>query len=215
MTKAFAMDPSSFEANPAPPSRLPILTKHKNNTPKMLQLLEGYHIKLRDPQNLGDLYAELSSLVSTLNKDEIESIEYWLEHDGSSLPYPQPRRNAHIPNPPAHARKRAAEVIDLDEYEQDNKKGILTGGAFDVEAWTPRTAECTICMETLPRSVFPHSGITKLCKHETDICYACMQQNVAAYIQAGAQNDLECPNCPEIVSYEDMKVFATEEDFER
>lgn len=84
--------------------------------------------------------------------------------------------------------------------------------AFDPEL---PTVECEVCYESLPASDFPADTITPACRHETKVCYGCLEQHIAVQIQEGVLGQLKCPSCPEKLSYEDIQAYASPDIFER
>lgn len=75
--------------------------------------------------------------------------------------------------------------------------------------------ECEICCESLKASNFPSSTITLLCEHPAGVCYGCLAQCISVQIKEGVLGQLNCPSCPEKLSYEDIKSYATKEVFRR
>jgi hypothetical protein len=75
--------------------------------------------------------------------------------------------------------------------------------------------ECEICYESYPSSEFPFPKITALCQHEAKVCFKCLEQCIGVQIQEGVLGQLNCPSCPEKLSYENIKVYASPEVFKR
>lgn len=78
--------------------------------------------------------------------------------------------------------------------------------------------ECAICAEFLPPSAFPASSkITERCdhNHETMACLNCIRQDIQTTLDGGMLYLLHCPFCHEILSYDEMKKYASPEAFSR
>jgi hypothetical protein len=78
--------------------------------------------------------------------------------------------------------------------------------------------ECGICAEVLEITQFPPSNkIMESCDHDHDMraCFGCLEQNIQSKLDEGRLHLLNCPFCPEIFGYEDVKKYATAEAFAR
>ncbi|TVY92730.1 hypothetical protein LAWI1_G004020 [Lachnellula willkommii] len=78
--------------------------------------------------------------------------------------------------------------------------------------------ECGICAEFFPPSEFPASSkVTEKCdhNHESMACLNCIRQDIQATLDEGMLHLLHCPFCHEILSYEEMKKYASPEAFLR
>jgi hypothetical protein len=75
--------------------------------------------------------------------------------------------------------------------------------------------ECEICCEEFPSSEFPSPTITLVCKHPAGVCYSCLEQCISVQIQEGVLGQLNCPSCPEKLSYEDIRAYASPDLFAR
>ncbi|TVY71309.1 E3 ubiquitin-protein ligase [Lachnellula suecica] len=78
--------------------------------------------------------------------------------------------------------------------------------------------ECGICAESYDASLFPSSSqITANCNHghDTKVCLDCLGQHIQSALDEGLLHRLNCPFCPEIMSYEEIKKYSTPEAFAR
>ncbi|TVY46806.1 E3 ubiquitin-protein ligase [Lachnellula occidentalis] len=78
--------------------------------------------------------------------------------------------------------------------------------------------ECGICAEFFPPSAFPTSSkITEKCEHPHEMmaCLNCIRQGIQYTLDEGMLHLLHCPFCHEILSYEEMKKYASPEAFTR
>jgi hypothetical protein len=199
------------------PNRLFFFTKHPGPLAQLHQILHHYGEIPENPADKGQLYRKFASVMSEISEDEAESIEFWLEN-GGSLPHPQKRRLPRSDDASRHLKRSTSVYVEpeSDDDEHAYKKKCIRSDVLDVDAWVPtRTVDSIVCLEALPRSAFLHSNTTKACKHENDVCYECMKKNVSIYIEDGAQGQLECPSCPEALSFDNIRVFTSEEEFAR
>jgi hypothetical protein len=121
---------------------------------------------------------------------------------------------------PEHEREseeRTADGEDEEGPEFDNhgpgaSESVLTPTAVPPSA----DIECDVCMESFAASGFPPtSRITSSCDHEGICCLHCIQETLGTAIREGALNRLTCPMCPERLSYQEIKAYASREIFER
>lgn len=94
-----------------------------------------------------------------------------------------------------------------------------TGEASDsvTPALPSNLIECYICYEPLEPSTFAPIKITDSCDHlySKRCCLECLSCVIAAAIEEGDLTLLRCPLCPEMLSYDNVKEYGTEEIFER
>ncbi|KAK6078109.1 E3 ubiquitin-protein ligase RNF19B [Seiridium cupressi] len=95
----------------------------------------------------------------------------------------------------------------------------LTRGTSDrfvaEEAWlVPQTESCLVCGDDKRVSEMPGS-ITKSCEHEPTTCKECVGQWISSSMDTLAWDRLKCPECPEILSFADVRAFAGREIFAR
>jgi hypothetical protein len=112
---------------------------------------------------------------------------------------------------------RTADGEDEEEQEFDIHGHDASESALSPTAVPPSTdIECDVCMESFAASGFPPtSRITSSCDHEGICCLHCIQETVGTAIREGALNRLTCPMCPEKLSYQEIKAYASREIFER
>jgi hypothetical protein len=102
--------------------------------------------------------------------------------------------------------------VEVDKYGPGSSKDALDSAAVPSSA----DIECDICMESFAASGFPPtSRITSSCDHEGICCLHCIQETIGTAIREGALNRLTCPMCPEKLSYQEIKAYASREIFER
>jgi hypothetical protein len=78
--------------------------------------------------------------------------------------------------------------------------------------------ECLICADEFDRTEFPETTqITSNCHHKNDerVCIYCLQQSVATAVTEGKLHLVICPFCPEKLSHDEVKKYATKEVFAR
>jgi hypothetical protein len=78
--------------------------------------------------------------------------------------------------------------------------------------------ECSICMEVMESTdKFVPSKVTTTCNHDHDMrtCFNCLKRQLTSNIESGSLAYLNCPFCPEKLSAEEVKRYATSEAFAR
>lgn len=78
--------------------------------------------------------------------------------------------------------------------------------------------ECLICADEFDSSEFPATTqVTSSCHHKNDerVCVYCLQQSIATAVTEGQLHLIICPFCPEKLSHDEVKQYATREIFAR
>lgn len=104
------------------------------------------------------------------------------------------------------------QVSTADEDQQES------GPSSKQEDPNSTDVECGICAEFFPPSGFSASSkITDRCDHDHEMvaCLNCIRSGIQSTLDEGILHLLNCPYCPEILSYEDVKKYATKEAFAR
>lgn len=83
------------------------------------------------------------------------------------------------------------------------------------ESWLlPHTATCVVCGDDKKVSEMP-TCITKSCEHEPNTCKDCIGQWIASSIDTTAWDRLRCPECTQLLRFEDVHAFARRDSFDR
>lgn len=83
------------------------------------------------------------------------------------------------------------------------------------EAWLlPLETSCVVCGDDKRVSEMPER-ITGSCGHEPNTCNDCIGQWIASSLDTTAWDRLRCPECPQLLAYEDVRIFADREVFDR
>ncbi|KAK4152453.1 hypothetical protein C8A00DRAFT_34869 [Chaetomidium leptoderma] len=82
------------------------------------------------------------------------------------------------------------------------------------ESWLLKAAVCSTCVEDKMLSEMP-SNITPRCKHRPSVCKDCLQYWLQSRIEAGTWDRLKCPDCSELLEWQDIKRHAVAETFIR
>lgn len=77
------------------------------------------------------------------------------------------------------------------------------------------TAHCSACMEHLPLSVFPVEKITPDCMHATDICLDCISSSITTQMESSTVDQLKCPLCPGLLTYQAIQTYASKATYTR
>ena len=78
-----------------------------------------------------------------------------------------------------------------------------------------REQECIVCCDTLKGSQFPESKITENCTHEANTCIECIGHHIDTQLETRMWNQLNCPECPAMLGYADVKRNASVTTFQR
>ncbi|KAK3394654.1 hypothetical protein B0H63DRAFT_53930 [Podospora didyma] len=85
----------------------------------------------------------------------------------------------------------------------------------DEETWLLAATEtCSACIEDKKLSELPIK-ITAACSHKATICKDCLKQWLESGLQSGTWDRLKCPDCSEVLRFEDVKRYASSEIFAR
>jgi hypothetical protein len=83
------------------------------------------------------------------------------------------------------------------------------------EAWLlPATETCTVCSEDRKVTELP-LRITSDCKHKPTLCKDCLGQWIHSSMDTLTWERLKCPECPELLKFDDVRRYAFREDFDR
>ncbi|KAI9642074.1 hypothetical protein NHQ30_009945 [Ciborinia camelliae] len=140
------------------------------------------------------------------------SIEHWLE-SGSKGPIVhlftrQGDRSAHL-QPYRVSKRRGTNKSPRKQVDNATIKREKTP--------EPKVElrECSICAEELTPDNFPHHNITSDCAHDAACCYTCLSQCIGVQIESKQWDQITCPECPALLSFDNVKTFASETDFIR
>ena len=83
------------------------------------------------------------------------------------------------------------------------------------EAWLLAATEtCCVCSDEKTVSEMPQK-ITASCSHPTMTCKECVGQWISSSLESVAWDRLKCPECPQLLGFEDVRAFATPDTFVR
>ncbi|KAK3066978.1 hypothetical protein LTR53_016415 [Teratosphaeriaceae sp. CCFEE 6253] len=72
----------------------------------------------------------------------------------------------------------------------------------------PKKYDCTTCGRTLAASSFPEFLATAQCAHLINTCKPCSQAWIAAQLEGVAYDRVSCPECPELLTNDGVKMLA-------
>ncbi|KAF7898182.1 hypothetical protein EAF00_004628 [Botryotinia globosa] len=138
----------------------------------------------------------------TLN--QTNAIETWLQSGatGSIENHYNPRKRGSSPPPEPRVAKRTRTI----------KRARRVVRQEPIVAPEPQLKECSICAEELALADFPNR-ITAGCAHDSSCCNGCISHSIGVQIETIKWDQLACPECPELLSFDDVKSFASEADF--
>ncbi|OTA91078.1 hypothetical protein M434DRAFT_355391 [Hypoxylon sp. CO27-5] len=110
-----------------------------------------------------------------------------------------------------HNHIRPGETIDFEVPRSVEDKFIRA------EAWlVPLSEECIVCSDEKRVSEMPNKRrITAACEHNSNMCKECVGTWIASSLDTVTWDRLKCPECPQLLKYENVRAFATREIFER
>lgn len=150
----------------------------------------------------------LNELLTTgnMSRNKINAIETWLQHGatGSIADHYNPRKR----------RSSASDAPQAVNHTRAIKRPRRRVREEVVEAPKPQLKECSICAEELALVNFPNR-ITTGCAHDSSCCLTCLSQSIGVQIETIQWDQISCPECPELLSFENVKTFASEGDFDR
>ncbi|RYP75545.1 hypothetical protein DL770_007398 [Monosporascus sp. CRB-9-2] len=83
------------------------------------------------------------------------------------------------------------------------------------EAWLlPATETCTVCGDEKRVSEMPRR-IAESCTHPATMCKECVGHWISSSLDTLAWDRLRCPECPQLLSFEDVRHLAPPDAFER
>ncbi|KAI5925437.1 hypothetical protein F4810DRAFT_79656 [Camillea tinctor] len=88
---------------------------------------------------------------------------------------------------------------------------------IEAESWlVPTTESCVVCGEDKRVSEMPHRRrITKACSHKSDICKECVASWITSSLETVRYDRLKCPECVQLLKFENVRAFATPDTFKR
>lgn len=94
---------------------------------------------------------------------------------------------------------------------QENSKSVKSESEDPLEQ-DIGIQECLICAEELTTASFPHQ-ISADCVHRPTCCSACLSLYLEEQINDKPTGQIACPECPIILSYDNVKSLAREDHF--
>jgi hypothetical protein len=86
---------------------------------------------------------------------------------------------------------------------------------IEEEAWLlPLATSCVVCGDDKRVSEMP-GQITSSCEHKPNMCNDCVGQWIASSLDTTAWDRLRCPECPQLLAYENVRAFADRDVFDR
>ncbi|KAK3320533.1 hypothetical protein B0T19DRAFT_444367 [Cercophora scortea] len=75
--------------------------------------------------------------------------------------------------------------------------------------------ECIVCTETKNVRDFPKAAVTNKCAHAPSTCLQCVATSIKTDLNNRVWNEIKCPECREVLQYDDVQRFADPETKER
>lgn len=97
--------------------------------------------------------------------------------------------------------------------ESESEPEVNTEG--DVDVVEGAEIVCSICTETCSNDQIPPRRVTAGCRHDRDICLACLRRSISAQLDVKRWHELSCPCCEQSLGHKDVKDFGDPMVFER
>ena len=75
--------------------------------------------------------------------------------------------------------------------------------------------ECAVCTDTMAVAMFPGASVTKSCDHPPTTCLDCVAASIKSDLGNKLWNEIRCPECGELLEYDDVQRYADPETRER
>jgi hypothetical protein len=113
-------------------------------------------------------------------------------------------------------RDRLVAVRRRIKYErvQEDEVAWEDEPAEDEELFCQEQKECSVCMEPQWAKEFPAKNLEASC-NQPSVCSSCVTEHVSAQISDIAWDQITCPECPQALSFEAVKEWASESAFEK
>jgi hypothetical protein len=95
-----------------------------------------------------------------------------------------------------------------DDFDSESDESTSSQSAKAIT----ETVECSICMESYAESYFPTTTkITSNCAHGHDgkVCLSCIRMSISSALKEGALHRIICPLCPEKLSKDEIRQYAS------
>ncbi|KAH8195257.1 hypothetical protein TruAng_010581 [Truncatella angustata] len=106
-------------------------------------------------------------------------------------------------------RISSGQVVDFELTREVADKFIAE------EAWlVPETENCAVCSDDKRVSEIPRH-VTRSCEHKSNTCKDCVGQWITSSMETLAWDRLKCPECPQLLQFDDVRAFASPDVFVR
>jgi len=163
---------------------------------KIRDVLSHYKKRFRRRATKDRLLRLLANLEGEVSNAEQEAIHEWLSVESSE--YPLLVRLLYTAQ--SEEEKQA-----VDGFSEDESVDEDVNPQFD----------CCVCMNSSYIEDFPEQKITELCNHSPTVCRRCLIQSIDSQIPDVSWDQVRCPECPEPLPYTVVKIWASQEVFER
>jgi len=124
---------------------------------------------------------------------------------------------------------RSEDIRLLKHKRRCRRSSVLTWGSvveFEIptssersfsqeEAWLyAANLGCVVCGDDKRLPEMPHR-VTKGCSHEATTCRECLEMWIQSSMETNEWDRLRCPDCPEVLTFHDIKAWASEDVFTR
>ncbi|KAH6711019.1 hypothetical protein BKA61DRAFT_677654 [Leptodontidium sp. MPI-SDFR-AT-0119] len=168
---------------------------------KIEPVLSYFKVNVRKGSSKIELLKALNTFAPSVSEREQKAITDWLQAN-----------NATLANLALQITAARTPTSSNDNTEGNGKAAKLqTGNTMH----DPQGKECPVCVETLTEQSFPSGKITSSCLHEATFCKDCLQKFIEGNIREHPWSKVQCPECQETASDDEVQSLASKETFER
>lgn len=116
--------------------------------------------------------------------------------------------------PPTRPAQTTSAFPEGPTAEDISGQGTSRIGSGDQTVSNPHK-ECILCAEDLATDQYPTEGLTSVCEHSSDVCLACLTRSIDTQIPDVQWDQIKCPTCSQLLSFEVVRKHASPAEFER
>jgi hypothetical protein len=98
---------------------------------------------------------------------------------------------------------KATKPVDLPPSVLENTRPVDLPPSVNNDAGPPHK-ECTVCLDTLSKSLFPESLHAEQ-QHDSDVCSSCYDEHIEAELDNKSPDLISCPQCPHTLTEPEVR----------
>jgi len=168
---------------------------------KVAQVLSYFKVNFNKGDKKPQLLAVLLTLSKTISMKEQTAITSWLNNPNATL--------SQLADVVSEARSQRP---DSESAPPGSSSAPTTDGTN--QQYDPNGKECAACTDKLSAECFPDK-LSSSCDHKSNICKSCLKRYIDIYIREHPYQQVQCPECKQILLEDAVREFASEDSFER